>query len=245
MPSATARRAPTADPYDDTDVVDARAPRFLQATVGVGAVTALLTGWWWLYGLLSLQLVAGLVLGRRWCLPCVAYFRFVQPRLGEGRVEDARPPRFANKIGASVLGLAFAAHLAGLDVAGTALGALVAVLALLAAATGLCVGCELYKLAARLRGVRPGAVGALDLAEVGGAPGRPAVAQLPDVTVVQFTHPLCSDCHELEQRLADGKHPLVLVDVSRRPDLARRYHVTLVPTAFAVAADGRVLERLA
>jgi hypothetical protein len=246
MPSATARRAPTADPYADTDVVDARAPRFLQATVGVGAVTALLTGWWWLYGLLSLQLVAGLILGRRWCLPCVAYFQLVQPRLGEGRVEDARPPRFANKIGATVLGLAFAAHLAGLDAAGTALGALVAVLALLAAATGLCVGCELYKLAARLRGVRPGAVGALDLAEVGGAPGRrPAVAQLPDVTVVQFTHPLCSDCHELEQRLAAGKRPLVLVDVSRRPDLARRYHVTLVPTAFAVAADGRVLERLA
>jgi hypothetical protein len=245
MPSATARRAPTADPYADTDVVDARAPRFLQATVGAGAVTALLTGWWWLYGLLSLQLVAGLVLGRRWCLPCVAYFRYVQPRLGEGRVEDARPPRFANKIGALVLGLAFAAHLAGLDAAGTALGALVAVLALLAAATGLCVGCELYKLAARLRGVRPGTVGALDLAEVGGAPGRAAVVQLPDVTVVQFTHPLCSDCHELEQRLAAGKRPLVLVDVSRRPDLARRYHVTLVPTAFAVAADGRVLERLA
>jgi Domain of unknown function (DUF4395) len=245
MPSATARRAPTADPYADTDVVDARAPRFLQATIGAGAVAALLTGWWWLYGLLSLQLVAGLVLGRRWCLPCVAYFQFVQPRLGEGRVEDARPPRFANKIGATVLGLAFAAHLAGLDAAGTALGALVAVLALLAAATGLCVGCELYKLAARLRGVRPGAVGALDLAEVGGAPGRPAVVQLSEVTVVQFTHPLCSDCHELEQRLADGKRPLVLVDVSRRPDLARRYHVTLVPTAFAVAPDGRVLERLA
>jgi thioredoxin-like negative regulator of GroEL len=119
------------------------------------------------------------------------------------------------------------------------------VLALLAAATGLCAGCELYKLAARLRGVRPGAVGALDLAEVGGAPGQPAVVQLSDVTVVQFTHPLCSDCHELEQRLAAGKRPLVLVDVSRRPDLARRYHVTLVPTAFAVAADGRVLERLA
>ena len=244
MPAAV-RSRPTADPYADTDVVDARAPRFLQATVGAGAVLALATGWWWLYGLLALQLVVGLVLGRRWCLPCVAYFELVQPRVGEGRVEDARPPRFANKVGATVLSLAFAAHLAGLDAAGTALGAVVAGLALLAAATGLCVGCELYKLAARLRGVRPGAVGALDLAEVGAAPGRPAVVQLSEVTVVQFTHPLCSDCHELEQRLADGKHPLVLVDVSRRPDLARRYHVTLVPTAFAVAADGRVLERLA
>ena len=242
MPSTLSSR-PTADPYAYTDVVDARAPRFLQATIGAGAALALATGWWWLYGLLALQLIAGLVLGRRWCLPCVAYFELVQPRVGEGRVEDARPPRFANKIGATVLSLAVLAHLAGLSAAGTALGALVAGLALLAAATGLCVGCELYKLGARLRGVRPGAVGAVDLAEVGAAPGRPVVP-LSDVTVVQFTHPLCSDCHELEQRLAAGKRPLVLVDVSRRPDLARRYHVTLVPTAFVVAGDGRVLERL-
>jgi len=122
--------------------------------------------------------------------------------------------------------------------AGAGLGlVLLAGLALLAAVTGLCVGCELYKLGARLRGVRPGAVGALDLAEVGAAPGRPAV--------VQFTHPLCSDCHELEERLADGPQPLHTVDVSRRPDLARRYHVAVVPAAFRVAGDGTVLERLA
>ena len=167
----------------------------------------------------------------------MAYFRYVQPRLGEGRVEDARPPRFANKLGATVLSLAFAAHPAGLPGVGTALGAMVAGLALLAAATGLCAGCELYKLGARLRGVRQGAVGALDLAEVGGAPGRPAV--------VQFTHPLCSDCHELEERLGAGPQPLHTVDVSRRPDLARRYHVAVVPAAFRVAGDGTVLERLA
>jgi thiol-disulfide isomerase/thioredoxin len=237
MSSTAVRSRPTADPYADTDVVDARAPRFLQATVGVGAVTALVTGWWWLYGLLALQLVVGLVLGRRWCLPCVAYFALVQPRVGEGRVEDARPPRFANKIGASVLALAFAAHLTGLDAAGTALGSVVAVLALLAASTGLCVGCELYKLAARLRGVRPGAVGALDLAELGAASGGPAV--------VQFTHPLCGDCRELEERLAAGAEPFHTVDVSRRPDLARRYHVAVVPAAFRVDGDGTVLERLA
>jgi hypothetical protein len=237
MSAVTARPRPTADPYADTDVVDVRAPRFLQATIGTGAVVAVATGWWWLYGLLALQLVTGLVFGRRWCLPCVAYFRFVQPRLGEGRVEDARPPRFANIVGATVLSLAFAASLAGLGGVGRALGGLVAALALLAASTGLCAGCELYKLGARLRGVRPGAVGALDLAEVGAAPGRPAV--------VQFTHPLCSDCHELEGRLRDGPQPLHLVDVTRRPELARRYHVAVVPAAFRVAGDGTVLERLA
>jgi hypothetical protein len=237
MSSTTLPSRRTADPYADTDVVDARAPRFLQATVGAGAVLALVTGWWWLYGLLALQLVVGLVLGRRWCLPCVAYFELVQPRIGEGRVEDARPPRFANMIGATVLGLAFVTSLAGLGAVGTALGAMVAGLALLAASTGLCVGCELYKLGARLRGVRPGAVAALDLAEVGATPGRTAV--------VQFTHPLCSDCRELEERLAGGPQPLHLVDVSRRPDLARRYSVAVVPAAFRVAGDGTVLDRLA
>ena len=36
-----------------------------------------------------------------------------------------------------------------------------------------------------------------------------------------------------------------LVDVTRRPELARRYHVAVVPAAFRVAGDGTVLERLA
>ncbi len=229
-------RAPTADPWRDTDVIDARAPRFNQATVGVLGAVALLTGWWWLFGLLALQLLLGLTLGRRWCLPCVAYFRLVQPILGEGRVEDARPPRFANMVGATLLVVTTLAYAVGLRTVGAVLGGIVTALALLAAVTGLCVGCESYRLLARLRGVRSGQVGAVDLTELGGA---------DRVTVVEFTHPLCSDCRELEQRLAAGDRPLLTVDVSQRPDLAQRYHVTVVPTAFAVAADGTVLERLA
>jgi hypothetical protein len=236
--SMRARRAPTADPWRDSDVIDARAPRFNQATVGVLGAVALLTGWWWLFGVLALQLVLGLTLGRRWCLPCVAYFRLVQPVTGEGRVEDARPPRFANLIGATLLLVTTLAYLVGLRTVGAVLGGIVTALALLAAVTGLCVGCELYRLLARLRGVRSGRVGTVDIAELGGGGGG-------GVTVVEFTHPLCSECRELEQRLAAGERPLLSVDVSKRPDLARRYHVTVVPTAFAVAADGTVLERLA
>ena len=49
----------------------------------------------------------------------------------------------------------------------------------------------------------------------------------------------------LEVRLGAGPQPLHTVDVSRRPDLARRYHVAVVPAAFRVAGDGTVLERLA
>jgi Domain of unknown function (DUF4395) len=235
--TATHPRPRSADPYADTAVIDARAPRFNQATVGIVSVVALLTGWWWLLGLLAVQLLVGLALGRRWCLPCVLYFEVVQPRIGEGRVEDARPPRFANQLGATFLTAATLADLAGVRPLGTALGGIVAALALLAAATGLCVGCEAYRLLARARGVRRGSVGAVDL------PGLGAAAA-PE-TVVQFTHPLCSDCHELAARLRAEPRPLVTVDVSERPDLARRYHVTVVPTAFAVAADGTVLRRIA
>lgn len=227
----------TADPYGDTDVIDARAPRFNQTTVGTVSLVALLTGWWWLLGLLALQLIAGLTLGRRYCLPCLFYFEVVQPRVGEGEIEDARPPRFANILGAVFLSAATLAHVAGLSAVGWLLGGIVAALALLAAVTGLCVGCELYRLVARARGVRPGEVGAVDLAELGVTP--------EDEIAVQFTHPLCTECRHLEKRLNSSRRRLVLVDVSERPDIARRYHVTVVPAAFSVDRTGTVLERLA
>jgi hypothetical protein len=141
-----------ADPYRDTDVIDSRAPRFNQATIGVLSIVAVLTGWHWLVGLLALQLVVGLVFGRRFCLPCLAYFALVQPRLGEGPLEDSRPPRAANMIGAVVLAASTLGYALGSDIAGTALALLVAALALLAAGTGFCTGCEAYKLACRLTG---------------------------------------------------------------------------------------------
>jgi hypothetical protein len=141
------------DPYRSTDVIDARAPRFNQAVIGTLAAVSFATGWWPLLGLLAAQLVLGLTAGRRWCLPCVAYFEVVQRVIGEGRIEDARPPRFANAVGAVVLGGSALAHLAGLHALGWGLALLVAALALLAAVTGVCLGCEAYKLGARIRGV--------------------------------------------------------------------------------------------
>ncbi len=141
-----------AEPYRDTDVIDSRAPRFNQAVIGALALVAALLGWGWLAGLLGLQLVVGLVFGRRFCLPCLAYFELVQPRLGEGPLEDSRPPRAANIVGAVVLSASALAYALGWEVAGTALALLVAALALLAAVTGFCTGCEAYKLGCRLSG---------------------------------------------------------------------------------------------
>jgi Domain of unknown function (DUF4395) len=141
-----------ADPYRDLDVIDSRAPRFNQATIGTLAALAVATGWWWLLAVLAAQLGIGLSLGRRFCLPCVAYFELAQPRFGEGPLEDSRPPRFANFVGALFLTSAALGCAAGAHTVGAVLGGIVAALALLAAATGFCTGCEAYKLGHRLRG---------------------------------------------------------------------------------------------
>jgi Domain of unknown function (DUF4395) len=146
------RKPRAADPYVDTDVIDSRAPRFNQATIGILSVVAVATGWWWLLALLAMQLAVGLVFGRRFCLACVAYFALVQPRLGEGPLEDSRPPRVANMVGLAVLGAAAIAYAGGWVVLGALLGGLVAGLALIAAITGFCTGCEAYKLACRFTG---------------------------------------------------------------------------------------------
>lgn len=233
----TARQ--TADPYRDTDVIDSRAARFGQGVTGTVALLGAVLGWPLAWALMSAQLLLGLTLGRRWCLPCLAYFELFQPRFGEGALEDSRPPRLANMIGTAVLGLAAAAWWLSAPVVGTVLGGLVAALALLSASTGRCVGCEIYRLGARLRGISPRRHGRIDPADLAGLNGHREA-------YVEFTHPLCAECREWEQRLrGEGRRPLLTLDVRERPDLARKYGVAVVPTVLAVSADGTVLDRLA
>jgi hypothetical protein len=228
----------SADPWQDTDVIDARAPRFNQAVVGIVALAGVVFGWPLAWALMGAQLLIGLTLGRRFCLTCVAYFALVQPRVGEGEVEDSRPPRLANVIGFAVLSAAAAAWWLGSPAAGTALGALVALLALIAATSGFCAGCEIYRLTARLRGVSAKHHDRIDPADLGGLNGDGRA-------FVEFTHPLCGECGEWEQRLSAERDPLVTLDVRERPDLAHKYGIAVVPTVLAIGADGTVLERLA
>jgi hypothetical protein len=231
-------RSRTADPWRDTDVIDARAPRFNQLVVGLVALAGAIFGWPVAWALMGAQLLIGLTLGRRFCVTCVAYFVLVQPRLGEGPLEDSRPPRLANAMGFAFLSAAALAWWLGSPAAGTALGVLVAALALVAATSGFCAGCELYRLMARLRGISPRHHSHIDPFDLGRLDGQAR-------TYVEFTHPLCSECREWERRLAARSEPLVTFDVRDRPDLARKYGVAVVPTVLAVAADGTVLERLA
>jgi hypothetical protein len=228
----------TADPWRDTEVIDARAPRFNQAVVGIVALAGVVLGWPALWALMGAQLLVGLTLGRRFCLTCLAYFELIQPRLGEGELEDSRPPRLANAIGFVFLAAAATAWWLGSPAAGTVLGATVAALALLAAASGFCAGCELYRLSARLRGISPQRHGQIEPADLGALDGHSRA-------FVEFSHPLCAECREWERRLSAGPDPLVTFDVRERPDLARKYGIAVVPTVLAVGTDGKVLERLA
>lgn len=234
--TATASFSRQADPYKDLLVIDSRAPRFNQAVVSVGAAVAVATGFWPLLAVLGTQLAVSVVFGRRYCLPCVFYFEVVQPKVGEGELEDSRAPRFANIIGAVFLLSASVAYVTGYGTLGAVLGGIVAALAGLATTTGLCVGCEMYKVIARLRGVKGGALEKLDLEQLGVSGGG-------DLAVV-FTHPLCSECHEVKPKLERQGRRVVEVDVSKRKDLAKKYGVTLVPLAVSVGVDGRVLGRL-
>lgn len=229
-------KPPTADPWRDTDVIDERAPRTNQAVVGLTALLGAVLGWPLLWALMAAQLAIGLTLGRRFCLTCLAYFKLIQPRFGEGALEDSRPPRLANLMGFAFLSAAAALWLlAGAETAAIAVALLVAALALLAAVTGFCAGCEIYRLTARLRGISPRHHDRLDPSDLGaGGSG-----------FVLFTHPLCSDCGDWERRLRAESEELVKLDVRERPDLARKYGISVVPAVFSIDADGTVLERLA
>jgi hypothetical protein len=234
--TATPKRK--ADPWHDTDVIDERAPRFNQAVTGLVALAGLVFGWPLAWALMAAQLLIGLTLGRRYCLPCLAYYLLVQPRLGEGRLEDSRPPRFANLVGVVFLGSAALAWWLGTETLASILAGIVAALALLSASTGFCAGCWAYRISARWRGVSRVRHDRLDPIDLGGLDGARRAH-------VEFTHPLCADCREWEERLSKRPEPLVSIDVSARPELARKYGIAVVPTVLAVAPDGTVLQRLA
>lgn len=230
--------ARTAHPYRDTDVIDERAPRFNQTVVFAVALLGAAFGWPLAWALMSAQLLIGLTLGRRWCISCLAYFELIQPRIGEGRLEDSRPPRLANQMGFVFLATAAILWWSGAEAAGTAIALLVAALALLAATTGFCAGCELYRLTARMRGVSARHHDRIDPMDLEGFSGA-------ERSYVQFTHPICSECREWDERLGAATEPRVRIDVRDQPELAHKYGIAIVPTVLVVDREGLVLERLA
>ena len=83
------------------------------------------------------------------------YRRLVRPRLAPpAELEDARPPRFAQLVGLVITGAGVLLALLGVPGAVPVAAALALVAAVLNAAFGLCLGCELYLLGVRVRHAR-------------------------------------------------------------------------------------------
>ncbi|GAA3880423.1 DUF4395 domain-containing protein [Saccharothrix violaceirubra] len=130
--------------------VDPRGPRFTAWTTAVVLVVVLLTGAWPVLAAQAVLFGLGAFVSLN-ANPWTAVFRsFVAPRLKPtAEREETAPLRFAQGVGfvfAAVGTIGYASGLTALGVVATS-GALVA--ALLNAALGLCLGCEMFLLLRR------------------------------------------------------------------------------------------------
>lgn len=138
---------------ESPSLVDPRQPRFGQAITGGVLLLGFVLDRPEVLPAMAVVLGAASLLGRRGNLYAYLYPAAKRLlRLGPpGELEEAAPPRFANTLGFVFTGAAtLARYAAGSAAAAWTLGLIVAALALLAAGTGLCVGCEVYVAARRL-----------------------------------------------------------------------------------------------
>jgi Domain of unknown function (DUF4395) len=128
-------------------MVDPRQPRLGQGITGAAALVGFLLDVPAVLPALAAILAAASLFGAR-ANPYAWLFRALRRTGAMGpprELEEAAPPRFANTVGFVVLSLATVARY-GFELESVAWGLalVVSALALLAAVTGLCVGCELY-----------------------------------------------------------------------------------------------------
>ena len=140
-------------PAPGAPAVDVRAARLSQALVAALVLAAAALGSATLLAAPAVHLALSAALGRRGNLAVRAFDAWLRPRLGAPVLEDARPPRFANLVGAVFLAAALLAHASGAAVLGWALALAVGALALLASTTGACLGCWAYGYLGPLRGL--------------------------------------------------------------------------------------------
>ena len=152
----TARPTPgAAAPEVAVPQVDVRGPRFgAWVTTAVLAV-ALVTGAGWLVAAQAAVFAVGAFAGLRYAPYGVLFRTLVAPRLGPVRErEPEAPPRFAQLVGLLFALVGAAGYLLGAPVLGAVATGLALVAALLNAATGFCLGCELYLIVRRAQTAR-------------------------------------------------------------------------------------------
>ncbi len=134
--------------------IDPRGPRFNQAVLTVALLAGFLVDLRAVVPVFAAVLFLGAAFGPAYGPVLRLFATVIKPRLSAPtHLEDPRPPRFAATVGVVFLGAATLAFLAGVPGLAWGLALVVAALAGLAATTGLCVGCEIWLLFARRRGV--------------------------------------------------------------------------------------------
>ena len=125
--------------------IDPRGQRFGAGVSALVLAVAFLLGLPWLAILVGIDLALSSAFGTRWFLPSRPW-PFIRRvlRLAPVELEHEYPPRFAQALGATFLGLAAIAYLLGASPLGWLLVGAVAALQTLLAVTGICVGCRLY-----------------------------------------------------------------------------------------------------
>ena len=127
-----------------------RGPRFAAWITAVVLALALLTGSGWLVAVQAAVFAVGAFAGLRYAPYGVVFRVLVAPRLGPVREREAEaPPRFAQLVGLLFALVGAAGYLLGAPVLGAVATGFALVAALLNAATGFCLGCELYLIARR------------------------------------------------------------------------------------------------
>lgn len=125
--------------------IDPRGQRFGAAVSAILLAAALLLNLPWLAALLGLNLAVSAAFGTRTFLPGRAWPLIrATLRLGRTEPEHEYPPRFAQALGATFLGLGAIAFLLGAPIVGWVLTGAVAALQTMLAVTGICIGCRLY-----------------------------------------------------------------------------------------------------
>ncbi len=200
-------------------------PRFAQAITGLLCLEAILFDQPAVVAVALALVLLGLA-GPR-VSPVAWLFRLIArpPR----ELEPAAPVRFSQWLAATILTASVALLWSGAETAGWILAGLVAALALVSAITGLCVGCEAYRLLLSLR--RRGAADVRgDLGLTGEGPW-----------LVVLTAPGCARCEPVarEMERAAGGRDVVRVSLAEHPRAAS-LPVRSVPAALAVDASGRV-----
>jgi hypothetical protein len=130
--------------------IDVRGPRLAAWVTAVVLAVALILGSGTLVAVQAVVFAVGAFAGLRYAPYGVLFRLLVAPRLGPVRErEPEAPPRFAQLVGLLFAVVGAAGYLLGAPVLGAVATGFALVAALLNAATGFCLGCELYLIARR------------------------------------------------------------------------------------------------